>query len=358
MARPPEPGVPAQFSYQAVRYFPFGVGPGASLVLTADPWSYLFAWLQRNRPKKGVRRTRFERALYYAELAAGFFAAAQDIPLPTKGTLVYYGMLNLVKCFISVRGVELEKTFEHHGLTLPHGSKFEVQVSSPPSSGLGIFHEFAKCLGTPVAVSGKFPIKEVFGHLPEIHEIAFSLGLLPWSKRKFLPIGIEFVVNQAKDRLFTEVFFEKKNEARVDTTRFLRGERAKYFKTLGEDGGKIWFRSKGRRHLTKTNWPRVYGNICVEYGDLNVVSLLTREGYRYYCDLTPGPYHHLCFSLATMFYIGTVARYRPTETRDLMGGELRPLVTEVVAILPHQFTYHIISFTTRSVCVVPHARLG
>ena len=126
MPRPREPGVPAQFKYQRVKYYPFNVGPVDSFLLTADPWSYLYAWLTQNRPSKGAGRRRFERAIYYAQLAEGFYKASHMTELPTKGTLTYYGMLNLVKCFISVRGVELEQQMAEDG---PHQASFQASRS-------------------------------------------------------------------------------------------------------------------------------------------------------------------------------------------------------------------------------------
>ena len=129
MARSLEKGIPALHKYQSVHYFHFDVEPGASLVLTSDPWSYLYAWLsQKIKISRGKNRKCLERALFYAELSEGFYKASDTTQLPTKGTHTYYGMLNLVKCFISVKGIELEKTWEHHGIMLPLGKKFTVEI--------------------------------------------------------------------------------------------------------------------------------------------------------------------------------------------------------------------------------------
>jgi hypothetical protein len=357
MARAPEPGIPAEYEYQPVKYFPFKVGPAKPLVLTADPWSYLYAWLTQQRPAKGVGRRRYERALYYTGLAEGFYRAAETTQLPTKGTLAYYGMLNLIKCFISVRGVELEQKLEHHGLTLPHRTKSLIQVQDNSPNRVAIFHEFARSLGTPVAATERVSLTEVYSHIPEIHEIAFSLGLLNLTKRKFLPVKINFLVNGKKDRLFTEIRYEKKNDMRADTSNFLQGARAQYFQKREERESWIVFRSKGRNRVTNTSFPRIYINILRRYTKFNIAAILTRDGYRYYCDLLPGHFHHLCYTVMAMFYIGSVARYRPTEMREVMESPLRPLLTESVATCPKQFLYQLASLTTNSVCVIPHAKI-
>ena len=69
-----KPGIIAENNYQTVKFFTFGVRPGTSLALTADPWSYLFAILSNEIPNtRGANRKRTERALYYSKLAEGFY---------------------------------------------------------------------------------------------------------------------------------------------------------------------------------------------------------------------------------------------------------------------------------------------
>ena len=357
MSRPHEPGIPAEFKYQRVKFYPFGNQPADSLLLTSDPWSFLFAWLTQKQPKRGPRRALFRRALYYADLAEGFYDAAEKAPLPTKATLAYYGMLNLVKCFLSVRGVELETQYEHHGLTIPHDQERQIKVRAPDPNSISIFHEFAAQFGKPVSSTHSMSLGTLCSHLPEIHEMAFSLGLLEWEKRKFLPLKISLSVNNAKTHVFTEVAYEKKSEARVPIRKFMGGARKDYFQMVSSDAQGITFRSRRKKAVNSTNWPVIYRNICRDFESFDIVCLLSRGGYLYYCDLRSGPYHHLCMSHALMFYLGTAARYRPTEMTGILRGEFRPLVTEALELCPRQFLYQLVSHTTQKVCVVPHAKL-
>jgi hypothetical protein len=357
MPRHFEKGNPALYKYQDVKYFHFAVPPGTSYVLTADPWAFLQAWLVQRLPKKRSKnRQCLTRARYYSQLAADFYHAAEATEFPIKATIAYYGMLNLVKCFLSVRGIELESTWEHHGLTLPLNTKQTIQVSKP-SDGISIFAEFAKLLGKPVSSSHTLSIKDVICHIPELHEMTHSLGQLPWSRRKFLPIQIDFLVNNSKDKLFTEIKYEKRNEARVNTDKFEKGARKGYFIKRGEENGWIIYRSKNRKPVSQKNFPQIYHNIQSEYSHFDLTSLLTRSGYKYYCDLQPGRYHHLSFALALLFYLGSVARYKPTEVEELTTGEFSPLVSEALAVIPRQFLYQLVSSTTGNVCVIPQAKL-
>jgi hypothetical protein len=356
MAKQQEVGNPALYNYQGVKFYHFDVSPGASYALCANPWPFITAWLRQNSPKKNPSKKFFDRAIYYAQLASDFYTTASNSKYPIKGTLAYYGMLNLVKCYLSVNKVELEKKWEHHGLSMTLGKQYEIQVSKP-NQGVSIFAEFCDLLGTPVSTSQTIELKDVLSHIPELHEMAFSLEILPWSKRKFLPLEIDFLVNDAKDKLFTEIKYRKKNEARVDTTRFYKGERKKYFKNGEVRDGWMVHRSNLRKGVTQKNFPAIYKNIQREYGKFELASLLTRDGYKYYCDLRPSAFHHLSESMLLMFYLGSIARYRPTEVEALEKSKYSSLTNEALSIIPQQFLYQLTSMITQSVCVVPHIKI-
>jgi hypothetical protein len=224
-------------------------------------------------------------------------------------------------------------SWEHHGLSLPLNKKQTVQVSNA-SNGIAIFAEFAKLLGKPVASPHELSIKDGICHIPELHEMMYSLGQLPWSWRKFLPGQIDCLVNSGKDKLSTEIKYEKRNEARVNTAKISKGDRQEYFVKREEEHGWVSYRSKNRKSVSQKDFPQIYHNMQKEYVHFDLAALLTRSGYKDYGDLQSGPYHHLSFSLALLFYLGSVARYRPTEVEELTTGELSPLVSEALAVMP------------------------
>lgn len=357
MPRPRTKGIPALYKYQNVKYFHFDVLPGTPYVLISDPWSFLQAWILQKIPgKRSTNRECFTRAKYYCQLAENFYKAADATEFPIKATLTYYGMLNLVKCFLSVRGVELESTLEHHGLTLPLKKKQLVRVHNL-SDSISIFAEFAKLLNKPVSKQKDLKVHDLICHIPELHEITYSLGQLPWSRRKFLPVQIDFLVNSRKNKLFTEIKYKKQQETRVDTSKFHKENRKDYFHNQAEDNGCLVYRSKNQKSVNNANFPTIYRNIQKDYRKFDLVSLLTRSGYKYYCDLKPDCYHHLSYSLAFLFYLGSVARYRPTEVEELLISELSPIVSEAIAAIPMQFLYQLLGLITNNVCVVPQSKL-
>lgn len=93
----------AATNYRPLRYSHIKIAAGEDYVLTADPWSYLHSQLLKDaNSKRGKNRANTERAIFYLGLAQNFFRASDAAELPAKATLLYYGMLNLVKVWLSV----------------------------------------------------------------------------------------------------------------------------------------------------------------------------------------------------------------------------------------------------------------
>ena len=354
MAKIMEQGKPAKCNYRSVKYSHIAVNPDEMSVLTADPWSYLHGdLLKKVKKSAGENRKGFERANYYSKLAEDFYSAAESVEILTKGTLYYYGMMNLVKAYLATQRVSLEDIVEHHGITNTHGRKHSLTISGSLKNCTNIFLEFAKLLGTPVTGKQEINIRHIFTHIPELHAISTSMGFV--KKPRLLPINIEFMVNSSNTHVFTEVVFDKSFENICDTNKFFQGNRKKYFKEGAPREGKIVYRSEKNKSLSKENWPRVYKNIVNEYSKFNITSILTRTGYRYYCSLQDSNFHYLCNSYLIMFYIGHAARYRPTEMKEILEGEFRPIVTEALALCPKQFLYQLVSLITNKICVIPYS---
>ncbi|MDP5219314.1 YaaC family protein [Ruegeria sp. 2205SS24-7] len=347
----------AATNYRPLRYSHIKINPGADYVLTADPWSYLHSQLLKDLDsKRGKNRANKERAIFYLGLSQNFFRASDAAELPAKATLLYYGMLNLVKVWLSVIGVELEKTIEHHGISLPLGKKHTLEVSGTGTGSISIFAEFAKALRTPVAAKEVFSLEDVICRVPELHSTRKSL--VPDEKQQFLSINISFLTDAAHKKLLTCMSYDKKLEGLVQYAKILSGARKGYFQDPENKDGKVLLKSKTVR--TPANWKnltRVYNTILDEYDEFNICSILTRSGYQYYLDLKPGKYHHLCYTLMLMYYLGTAARYRPSAVKQILEGDLRQSVTEACAICPRQFQYQLASRITNSLCVIPYARI-
>lgn len=343
--------------YKPVRYSHVKVEPGFDHVLTADPWSYLHGFLIKDQDKRrGNNKKNYQRAIFYAQLAKEFYKGADAVELPSKTTLLYYGMLNLVKSLLSTRGVELETTMEHHGLNLPLGQRPKVRVASANTDALSIFACFSELMGTPITATSDIDLKQVFKNIPELHGV--YTNNYPNEKQKFIPVTINFKTNRQHNILFTTMEYEKKIEGLVKIRKLHSGARKAYFKEPYNYKDKVILRSKQTKRPQNFNKLEItYTNILKEYDSLDIASMLTNKGYFYYCDLEPGEYHHLCYTLMAMFYLGTASRYRPTLIQEQMNGNMLPLITECSALCPKQFLYNLVSIITKKLCVKPFAAI-
>ena len=352
-------GTPARYDYRPVHFSQVVIEPGAPVLLTADPWGYLRAFLSQATEGYQTRhRKNVKRALHYVRLAEGFYAAMDGAHTRTSGVLAYYGMLNLVKSFLAYKDVELETIAEHHGLTVPLDSADKVRVQSAAGKGhVHIFHEFAGQLGTPVNGKHDVDFLAACSEVPELHHLMDDLGLLSGASPKFLPIKISFLVNERYDRLFAEIRYDKRQERLLPTSKFLRGNRQELFKEGVRQDDWIVHQTKKLRPVDKSSWPKVYTNLLGRLHGCDIVSMLGRGGYRYYCDLEPVEYHQLSYALMVMFFIGSISRYRPTDMEKTFVGLRRPVATEALALIPRQFLYQLTSLITGKLCVVPYADL-
>ncbi|WP_168405605.1 YaaC family protein [Acinetobacter indicus] len=356
MSKPLEKGEIALFKYNKLRFSFANLKAGDQQILTSDPWSLINSHLQQKISKsRGGNRTFLERALYFSSLAESFYKAANSVLLPTRATLLYYGMLNLVKCFLSYKKIELETVHEHHGLNLPLGTKGIIQVKPNIQNAVNIFSTFSELLGKRIAQSIDIKFNDAVQNIPEIHSLCHGLGLLP--KRKLLPIQIEILTNPEYNKLFTEVIIDNEQKTKVDTTKFLKNKRRTYFRDGYPRDGKIVYRSKSRKSFTQENINTIYQNILKEYYEFDIEPILTNTGYRYYIDLKSPHLPHLSYTLLCMFYLGTVARYRPSEANELLQGTLRPIVSEFVNLSPNQFLYQLCSILLEKECVMPFSSI-
>lgn len=351
MARTQEQGEIALYKYNRLRFSFVDLNAVSPQMLTNDPWSFLNSYLQTlSKGKRSNNKEKTEKAIYFASLAEDFYKAAESVELPAKGTLLYYGMLDLVKCFLSLNDVAIESTLEHHGLSLPLGQKSLIEAKPKMKGATNIFATFCEKLGKDIKHPLSIDLENALSHIPEIHGIYSSLGN---KKRKLLPINVEFKVNKSHTQLFTELKFDKEQESKTDTSKFLKGKRQKYFIDGVPEANKIVFRAAKKKKYTQDNMERIYRNILIEYKEFDIVPILTRQGYRYYIDLQPGEVHHLAYSLLVMFYLGTAARYRPTEIRTLLSSSSKPLISEFISLTPRQFLYQIVSIITGKECIIP-----
>lgn len=354
--------------YKSVKYFPFGNSAGSPFILTSDPLGYLEAWLdnrltsiQRDTKKW---RNKYVKAKYFTQLSKDFYNSSLTAKMPSKGTLLYYSFINLVKVYLILEGYDLETKMEHHGVSLPSDFKDKLRLTNQGSEGISIFHEFAKCLGKEINNGDGTEIKlvDLIRSLPEVHEIGYALNLFPDTKRKFLPVDIIIKTTHNKKKLFYTISYEKKFDKQMKTDKFKKGLLlSKLDKVeINEDYKNNHYCSKytiNYTHNSDRSWKICYPKIINQLNELNIVPMITRQGYRFYMDLEPTRLHRLSSVLAFAYYLGTVARYRPTLNEEILKGKYQSLINEAIIACPNQFFYLMVSHITKQICAIPMSKI-
>lgn len=355
----------AKRNYNRVKFFPFPVEPGEPFMLTSNPWNFLKTWLSneiKSYQRTNDRKRKLEKSLYFLELAENYQAAADFAKLPTKGTLTYYSILNLIKVYLLTEGEDLESIIEHHGLSLPPDETMRLKISTSRNGSINIFSKFSEKVSSNVTAGEFISLDEMISEIPEIHEMTYNIGKLTTKKRKFLPIEIEILTNKPRQsHLIYEIKFEKKNSNIMQVSKFKSGSLFNKLELIKDDETWLTYRSKERRNYTKesdSSWKINYKSLREELMNIGVSVILTRRGYRYYLNLQPNKYKPIVYFVALMYYMGSVARYRPTVYNDVLSGEYQAVLNETMETCPRQFLYYISSLITKKVCAVPMAKLS
>jgi hypothetical protein len=363
-----EIGQQALKDYKSVKYFPFKNFAGAPFILTAEPFSYLEAFLQAeyNSIKKDTatkKKKTYTKAIYFTKLSNDFYKSSLNANMPSKGTLLYYSFINLVKVYLLTNGYDLETKTEHHGLSLPANSK-DVLKLLKNGDGISIYHEFAKTLGKQINNDEGLDIKlaDLIRDLPEVHEIAYALDIFGGTKRKFLPVDIQIRTNNNHDKIFYTISYEKKFDKLMRTEKLGKNHfKEKLDKIVVDDDLKRhYFQSKLKLSYTPSSersWKMCYPKIVDDINNLNIFPIITRQGYRYYLDLEPSRLHRLSNILGFAYYIGTVARYRPTLNEEILKGKYQAIINEAIISCPNQFFYLLVSYITKQVCAIPMSKI-
>src|SRR5690606_36263213 len=122
---------------------------GAAFILTSEPFNYLETFLQNEltsikRDSTGKNKENLKKAIYFTKLSQDFYNSSLSANMPSKGTLLYYSFINLVKVYLIKNGYDLETKMEHHGLTLPSNSGDVLNLAKKDNGVIFIFQEFAK----------------------------------------------------------------------------------------------------------------------------------------------------------------------------------------------------------------------
>lgn len=355
--------------FKSVKYYPFDNTASSPFILTSDPLGYLEAWLDNSltsiQRDTNSKKEQLKKAKYFTQLSKDFYISSQNAKMPSKGTLLYYSFVNLVKVFLIIKGHKLEKKIEHHGLSLPSNYEEKLKISDVKNGAFSIFGEFAKAIGKEIKLTEGTDINlsDLINSLPEVHEIGYALNLFPNTRRKFLPIDVVIrTTSNINPSLYYTISYEKRFDSLMNTSKF----EDNLFKNkldklhIEDDPNRVYYKSKFKTRYTKeseTSWKISYPKIVKDIDFLNLTPMLTKQGYRFYIDLEPTRLHRLSSLLGFAYYIGTVARYRPTLNETILKGKYQSIINEAMITCPNQFFYIMVSHITKQVCAIPMAKI-
>lgn len=356
MPRPriPRNGEPATYANRIIPYSPFVSAVPRSYVPISDPWGYLRVFIQRQAMRKPAMRKLCEDADYFLNLAAEYYQAAGVVQSQTKALLYYYGYLNLMKAYLSLTGVTLGTTHEHHGLTLDGSAR--VRVLARSQSRFNVFPEFVYRMNRSGIQEQSISVRRILSFVPEIHEIGVASGV--FRGRHFVRINVTLWQSKPDRRVWYVVAFNKSERAMIRRLfgRFYSGRRRHLVWQIKPDKEHVRFESR-RAFRYKRSTREVYGKIRDEVNSMPVFSLLTISGYRHYISLRSWPLGQFGASIMAMFWLGSLVRYRPRVIRRIMDSPYAPVLSEFLAINPVQFLYQMTNFITASECVKPYSHL-
>lgn len=320
-------------------------------IFVSDPWGVLRGHLSEKKDRVSTTKLkkRFDIALHFARQAEQFSVAARFTDLPTKGTLLYYSMMNLVKSYLTYQAIDCGN---HHGITQVSGGSKKIRLNSIKGR-ISTFENFSLALNGHFNAGDQFSFDDLTTKILEVHKLDNLWGS---NSRylKYVPIKMNFIeFYRGSNQLFNlHIEIQEKHKGSYDLTHFLKNGREDVFQSI--DGSLLRYRLKRSRKLQISSLERkINGLFKNELYPLNFVDLLDHDKYVHYCFLGRPTYHHLCYPYLFMFYVGYYARYFPVESDKMMKGKKHAIISEVVKQCPPQFVYQLLSRILEKKCVIP-----
>lgn len=350
-------GIPVPFTFWPDSYVQHG------RFITSDPWSCLQVQVRRKVQDAGRRR----RALAFFEQAADFYRAASAPRIGSKPLLYYYSFLNLAKAFLVIRkGMNLSHCM--HGLREPDENVRKrltitsqwVKVSDAgrrPHKRVQVYREFMDECGFPVPRTPKATkVVDLLEQVVAINRVTcHSLGRSP----QFFPIDrIAFEYDPEGKKVWIAFRIDRGELAvRRHAPHELRKHTSRFDEVESPDPGYRRYESRamgyGRspmqvlRKLVLATWADIW-------------SELRPAGYQFWASSVPGGKRmaQLASGYQTMFYLGSIARYRPDDFHNFAEGKHGWLLQEFINSQPLQFLYFLGSGIAETEMIMPELTTG
>lgn len=343
-------GRPLDFSLFPTTVDAAGPRP-AETVFAVSPWAVMRGAINSTLPEP----ERPEPTAFLQQ-AQDFYLIARD-RLSANPLLYYYAFLNLAKALLRVRGLPDSLDHAHHGLmelSPEKGGGLTLQTARLKVRGASqrvqVFPALLERLGYGTLAGGtRLSVQQLLAQI--------VVGHRQWREaehqdERFVRVEISFQHDQATRQVWLCLQIKEGDLARfqIPIERVLTdGRLAGLFEHVAPLGA--------GSHTLQQHKPLTYTADTLEVVQQlaerqrpvlwTVVSAIPGTGYRrHYLHLTPPPGERLpqIGSLwATLFYLGSIVRYRPHLFDELTAGPYGPFVTEFISAQPEHMLYMLAS---------------
>jgi hypothetical protein len=307
-----------------------------------------------------------------------FYEAAKNPRFDSRPLLYYYSFLNVTKTFLLARGIPIARRAQHGVTDTKSNDRKSLRLEGQQITvwPLGtqsdqLLPELIKILG---GRSHKNPLSylvlDLLAQVPAIQSAYLTIGrgrspsTNPRGKRKyprdtwqkgpcFAPVEYVSISTDEASVWATVVLDTLKSDSKrvIDILGRQRSPARQLHQVAEIGSDQAWFETVPQ--VIKGDLDGALGSVA-EHLRRSAWASLTASGYRYYIAALPRAHRmpQLASMFATMFYLGSVTRYRPDDYDKILGGRYAWLVEEFIATQPALFMYLITSILA-GVEVVP-----
>lgn len=313
-------------------------------VITADIWAYLRQVVRSQLKNEEQKR----RAFAFLRQAFGFFDAASNPRLGSRALLYYYSFLNLVKTYLLIKHVKLQPA-PRHGISDPHENKRArlrlegqlIRYEKCARNHSQLFPEFLRAIGIGVSRPKSVRVLTLLKQLPGIHR---TYCMVTKERPCFIRVKALRVYKNVQNEIFGRIILNKKGDHTNKLVRELRRTKRfkKYFKQVqSEDNREYWFDSKKKTPQGTKQLQTVINDLAAHICNAGLWAVLTRNGTIIYLSTisTNDIVCPLVSIYATMFYLGSITRYKPYDFESIFDGKYSWVINEYLKTQPVQFLY-------------------
>lgn len=337
-------------------------------LFTTSAWPVIEGTINTKCPKESM-----SSANAFLVQSEDFYRASFNSGISTKPVLLYYSFLNLVKAFILTKGQASSLDRAKHGLSekLEEGGKeiknaYLLAFKSSPSER-NIYDEFITTLGFSGLSNNKaiYPVEHILSQVAAAHRL--------WKEashraERFIPVHeLRFRNNPENLDIWINLYILQDDLSRfsISHNKLLEESRLKnkfrYVDNKSGNFGKdhrklLCLELKNPLRYKKRPLDKI-GMLIEEISIRDKLWLIAtsippyRKYYIYMKPMDEIVLPQLGSMYALFYYLGSVARYRPSlYTKLILGGNYGAFISEFLSSQPEQFLYLLASeFAQRQV---------